>query len=274
MTRTSTAMAVVPPTRMNSRSSSTRRSLTCVDGGISPISSRKSVPPSASSNRPSRRSAAPVKAPFSWPNNSLSSSVSGSAPTFTAMNGLLRRGLRSAHRARDELLARAALALDEHRARHRRHLLDLAPSPRAAARSRRSAPWLPGARARSSMRRRSPSDVVDDRSAWERGRRSRARGAARAASGSSPSVSPTTAAPSQSCSLHDARRRRVVQLAGEDDEVRLLALDRGADVVERADERGRRRRRCSRRALSRTAGSTSCSVRRTFIARSPRAAAP
>ena len=28
-------------------------------------------------------------------------------------------------RARDELLARAALALDEHRARHRRHLLDL-----------------------------------------------------------------------------------------------------------------------------------------------------
>ena len=56
--------------------------------GISPISSRKMDPRSASSKRPSRRSAAPVKAPFSWPNNSLSSSVSGSAPTLTAMKGL------------------------------------------------------------------------------------------------------------------------------------------------------------------------------------------
>ena len=91
MTRTFTEMGDTPPTRMNSRSSSTRRSFTCVAGGISPISSRKSVPVSASSNRPSRRSAAPVKAPFSWPNNSLSSRLSGSAPTFTAMNGLLRR---------------------------------------------------------------------------------------------------------------------------------------------------------------------------------------
>ena len=60
--------------------------------GISPISSRKIVPRSASSNRPSRRSAAPVNAPFSCPNNSLSSSVSGSAPTLTAMKG---RGLRA-----------------------------------------------------------------------------------------------------------------------------------------------------------------------------------
>ena len=53
------------------------------------------VPLSASSNRPSRRSAAPVKAPFSWPNSSLSSSVSGSAAQLTAMNGLPRRGERS-----------------------------------------------------------------------------------------------------------------------------------------------------------------------------------
>ena len=50
---------------------------------------------SASSNRPSRRSAAPVKAPFSWPNSSLSSRVSGSAAQLTAMNGLPRRGERS-----------------------------------------------------------------------------------------------------------------------------------------------------------------------------------
>jgi len=53
------------------------------------------VPPSASSNRPSRRSAAPVNAPFSCPNSSLSSSVSGMAAQLTAMNGLARRGDRS-----------------------------------------------------------------------------------------------------------------------------------------------------------------------------------
>src|SRR5439155_1358821 len=81
------------PGRVTSRSSSTRSSLICVATPTSPISSRKIVPSSASSNRPSRRSAAPVKAPFSCPNSSLSSSVSGSAPTLTAMNGLFLRGL-------------------------------------------------------------------------------------------------------------------------------------------------------------------------------------
>ena len=77
------------------RVSSTRSSLTWMAGEISPISSRKSVPPSASSNRPSRRSAAPVNAPFSCPNSSLSSSVSGSAAQLTAMKALPRRGERS-----------------------------------------------------------------------------------------------------------------------------------------------------------------------------------
>src|SRR5207253_1310749 len=82
----------VPPTRKKVRSSSTRSTFTWVAGAISPTSSRKMVPPSASSNRPSRRSAAPVNAPFSWPNSSLSSRVSGMAAQFTAMNGLARRG--------------------------------------------------------------------------------------------------------------------------------------------------------------------------------------
>ena len=40
----------VPPTRSNSRVSSTRRSLAWIDSGSSPISSRNSVPPSAGSN--------------------------------------------------------------------------------------------------------------------------------------------------------------------------------------------------------------------------------
>ena len=42
--------------------------------GMSPISSRKSVPPAAASKRPTRRASAPVNAPFSWPKSSLSTS--------------------------------------------------------------------------------------------------------------------------------------------------------------------------------------------------------
>ena len=41
----------------------------------------------ACSIRPTRRRSAPVKAPASWPNSSLSSTVSGSAPQFSATNG-------------------------------------------------------------------------------------------------------------------------------------------------------------------------------------------
>jgi len=90
--RTSTWMGVVPPTRSNDRVCRTRNSLTCTEGLISPISSRKSVPPSAASKRPSRLPAAPVNEPFSCPNSSLSSSVSESAAHDTLMNGLSLRG--------------------------------------------------------------------------------------------------------------------------------------------------------------------------------------
>jgi len=51
------------------------------------------VPRSASSKQPWRRSAAPVKAPFSWPKISLSSSVSGIAAQLIATNGAFARGL-------------------------------------------------------------------------------------------------------------------------------------------------------------------------------------
>ncbi len=65
MRRTFTRTVSVPPTRSNSRSWITRSSFTCVLRLMSPISSRKSVPASAISNRPFLRAAAPVKAPFS-----------------------------------------------------------------------------------------------------------------------------------------------------------------------------------------------------------------
>ncbi len=41
------------------------------------------------------------------------------------MKGLLRRAAQSVHRPSHQLLPRAALSLDQHRARHGRHLLDL-----------------------------------------------------------------------------------------------------------------------------------------------------
>ena len=51
------------------------------------ISSRKIVPLLASSNLPSLRFTAPVKAPFSWPNSSDSSRADGMAPQFTRIKG-------------------------------------------------------------------------------------------------------------------------------------------------------------------------------------------
>ena len=93
MIRTSTWIGALPPTRSNSRSWRTRSSLAWVSRGSSPISSRKSVPPSASSKRPMRRAMAPVKAPFSWPNSSLSTSPAGRAAQLTLISGLAVRRL-------------------------------------------------------------------------------------------------------------------------------------------------------------------------------------
>ena len=57
-----------------------------------PISSRNSVPPSASSNLPSLRLVAPVKAPCSCPNSSDSRSVSVTAAQLIVMKGAFARG--------------------------------------------------------------------------------------------------------------------------------------------------------------------------------------
>ena len=62
---------------------------------MSPISSRKSVPPSACSKRPRRWATAPENAPFSWPKSSLSTSSAGTAAQFIFTNGCSRRGERS-----------------------------------------------------------------------------------------------------------------------------------------------------------------------------------
>ena len=93
--RTSTGTGRLSPTRSITRSSSTRSSLTWVSAGKSPISSRKMVPPEAASNRPARAWCAPVKAPRTWPNSSLSKRASLRAAQLTLTYGPSRRGLRS-----------------------------------------------------------------------------------------------------------------------------------------------------------------------------------
>src|SRR3954471_23573855 len=57
------------------------------------MSSRKIVPPSASSKRPGRSLIAPVNAPRSWPKSSDSMSVSENSAQLTAMNGWCLRRL-------------------------------------------------------------------------------------------------------------------------------------------------------------------------------------
>ena len=90
-TRTSRATGCSPPSRSSSPSSSTRSSLAWVPAARSPISSSSRVPPCARSNLPRRRATAPVKAPFSWPKSSLSSSSPGIAAQLTFTKGRARR---------------------------------------------------------------------------------------------------------------------------------------------------------------------------------------
>src|SRR5450755_2022252 len=112
--RTSKGISRSPPTGRALRSCNARNSLACIPSGMSPISSRKSVPPEAWTNRPARSERASVKAPRAWPKSSLSSNASGMAAQLIATNGpVLRAPSRCSARA--ELLAGAALTGDEHR---------------------------------------------------------------------------------------------------------------------------------------------------------------
>ena len=90
MTRTLTGSGRPPPTGVTADTDNTRSRAICCWTGISPISSRNSVPPSASTNRPGRPFT-PVAMSGRMPNSSLSSSVEAIAPQFTATNGLSER---------------------------------------------------------------------------------------------------------------------------------------------------------------------------------------
>jgi hypothetical protein len=67
-----------------------------------------------------------VNAPASWPNNSLSSSSAGIAGGIERDEGAMRARRFAMQRARDELLARAGLAGDQHRQRRLREPPDAA----------------------------------------------------------------------------------------------------------------------------------------------------
>ena len=111
ISRKLTLTGFLAPTGSISPSCSARSSFTCASSGSSPISSRNSVPPSASWNLPMRLSTAPVNEPFSWPNRMLSTRFSGMAPQLTVTNGFARALALALDGARDQLLADAAFRL-------------------------------------------------------------------------------------------------------------------------------------------------------------------
>src|ERR1035437_787246 len=132
-TRTSTCRSAVPPTRSKLFSSSARRIFACSESGRSPISSRNSVPRCASSNLPALRCDAPVKASFSCPKSSVSSSVSGMGARAVQLDGhLFQRGvpaddLRRAASGGELLLEQDVLgghaALDERAFHHQQQMI-------------------------------------------------------------------------------------------------------------------------------------------------------
>ncbi|MCY1536389.1 hypothetical protein D9M68_718460 [compost metagenome] len=91
MMRRLTLRSFTEPMRRMLRSSSSLSSLAWSTRSISPTSSRNRVPPSAASTRPTRRSLASVKAPFSWPNSSDSSRCDGIAAQLNSTKGPLLR---------------------------------------------------------------------------------------------------------------------------------------------------------------------------------------
>ena len=94
----------VAPSGRKLPASSTRSSFACTLRGSSPISSSSNVPPRAASKSPCRVWKAPVKAPRTLPNSSLSTSSGGSAAQLTATKGPAARGLAACR-------ARAAISL-------------------------------------------------------------------------------------------------------------------------------------------------------------------
>ena len=117
MTRTSTGMDSVAPTRSTSPSESTRSSRPWSEGERAAGSSRKMVPLWASSKRPARSSKAPSKAPRFHPKKLALQRVAAEGGAGHLDEGVLLAGRADVDGAGHDLLLGAGLALDEDRRR-------------------------------------------------------------------------------------------------------------------------------------------------------------
>ena len=128
--RTSTGAVLAAPDRRHPPSCRTRSSFAWVmQAHVADLVEEQGAA-CADSNLPLRSASAPVNAPFTWPNISLSISSPGIAAQLSSMKARSRRGDRAWMRLRDQLLAGAALARDEHPALGGRgHLDELVDAP-------------------------------------------------------------------------------------------------------------------------------------------------
>ena len=135
ISRTSARIVCVPPSRSNSRSCSTRSSLTCVARLSSPISSRNSVPPSASSKRPFFERVRAGERALLVAEELRLDQILRQRRAVHLDERLLRARRVVVDRVRDQLLAGARLAAQQHRRVRRRDLRDLLVHLAASARS-------------------------------------------------------------------------------------------------------------------------------------------
>ena len=125
MTRTSTRTVLLLPTGSNSCSCRTRSSFTCASSGISPISSSRMVPRSATSKRPTRFSTAPVNAPLHVAEQLALDEARSNRAAVDLDQRSIRASTAAVHRSCEQFLARPGLAQDEHRGVGRSHAFDI-----------------------------------------------------------------------------------------------------------------------------------------------------
>ena len=113
-TRTSTRLGWLAPTGTTCPSSSTRSIFAWRAGGMSPISSRNSVPPSASSNHPLRSVECPGERAARVAEQQRFGQLARNRDTVHGNERRRRARAAAVDRARDQLLAGAALSGDQH----------------------------------------------------------------------------------------------------------------------------------------------------------------
>ena len=140
MTRTSTGRYALVPSARTSRFSSTRSSLGCRSSGSSPISSRKMVPPAASSNAPARARLRAGERALLVTEQLALEQVGGDRAAVDDHERLLARALASWIASRRLPLAGAGLALEQHGRVAGRRALEQRERPRAGTDMPPSAP--------------------------------------------------------------------------------------------------------------------------------------